>query len=168
MDASEFIQITLRDLHGGLRAEVAPLSQEQMLATPADGVNTISFLLWHYMRSDDQVLHRYAGRAPLWETGGWAARLGGMEGNGTGFTHEQMLAVAPNKDELLAYAERVWEEVPVLLSSLSPADLDRPVNPERPSMTLGRSIANVVVGHGFWHLGDVRFTKGLMGMPFAR
>ena len=166
MDATEFIRMTLRDLHSGFRSEIETLSEAQMLATPAEGANTISFLLWHFVRTEDKVLHRHVGRASIWETGSWAARLGDKEGQGTGFTYEQVRAVAPRKDELLAYAGMVWEEVPALISSLAPA-LDE-VDPERPSQTVARTIASVVVGHGFWHLGDIRFTKGLMGMPFAR
>lgn len=46
-------------------------------------------------------------------------------------------------------------------------DLGRALNPDCPNMTLGRSIANLVVCHGFWYLGDIRYTKSLMGMPFA-
>lgn len=167
MDADEFIRMTLRDLHSGFRSEVETLSEAQMRATPAEGANTISFLLWHFVRTEDQVLHRHLGRASTWAADSWATRLGDTEGQGTGFSYEQVLAVAPSKDELLAYAGAVWDEVPELIASLAPA-LDRPVNPERPSQTVARSIASVVVGHGFWHLGDIRFTKGLMGMPFAR
>lgn len=170
MEASEFIGIALNDLHAGLRAEIKPLTQEQLLARPAAGVNTIAFLLWHYVRGEDSLLsQQVAGRQPVWVAGGWAARLGVTEeGGGTGFTEEQMLSIRPDKDELLAYCEQVWSDVPEILKALPAADLDRPTNPERPTMTVGRSIANFVVGHGFWHLGDIRYTKGLMGMPFAR
>lgn len=170
MNAAEFINSTLGDLHTGFRNEVAPLSQEQLLARPAPGVNTIAFLLWHFTRGEDMVLNRQiAGRDPVWVSGGWEKRIGAAaEGAGTGFTEEQMLSVHPAKDDLLAYCEQVWAGVPGIVGALSDADLDRVLNPERPSMTAGRSISNFVVGHGFWHLGDVRYTKGLMGMPFAR
>ena len=170
MNAAEFIEVTLRDLHAGLRAELTPLTQEQVLATPAEGVNTIAFLLWHYVRSEDSVLNQQAaGRPAIWVANRWAERLGVTEeGGGTGFTEEQMLSIRPAKEDLLAYCEEVWADVPTILKGVSDVELDRALNPERPTMTLGRSIANFVVGHGFWHLGDIRYTKGLMGMPFAR
>lgn len=54
------------------------------------------------------------------------------------------------------------------LSTLTEADLDKAPNPERPTMTLGRSLSNLVLGHAFWHLGDIRFLKGMQGMPWGR
>lgn len=170
MNGPEFINTTLRDLHSGLRAELTPLTQEQILTVPAPGANTIGFLVWHYVRGEDSLLYgSAAGRDSIWVANNWAEKLGSEHaGSGTGFTEEQMLSIRPSKDDLLAYCEQVWEGVPGILEKLTDADLDRAPNPERPTMTLGRSIANFVVGHGFWHLGDVRYTKGLMGMPFSR
>ena len=169
MDATEYINIMLRDLHDGLRADIEALTQEQFTQQPAEGANTIAFLLWHATRLEDLQLHGVHGREPVWVSGGWAERLGlDAEDLGTGLTEERMLAFQPAKEEVLTYAEAVWEASPALVSALTPERLDEPLNPERPRMTAGRSLANFAVGHAWLHLGEIRFAKGLMGMPFAR
>lgn len=169
MDAGEYINVMLRDLHGGFRADVEALSQEQFVHQPAPGANTVAFLFWHSTRFEDLQLAQHTGREPIWAAGGWAARLGlDADDLGTGFTEEQMIAFQPAKEDVLAYAEAVWEATPDLVSSLSPERLSMPLDPERPRMTVGRAIANFAVGHGWLHLGEIRFVKGMMGMPFAR
>jgi uncharacterized damage-inducible protein DinB len=169
MEANEFIDVMLRDLHGGLRADIEPLTQEQLVHQPAGGANTVAFLLWHATRFEDNMLRRQHGEDSLWTAEGWHERLGlEPSDTGTGFSEEQVLAFQPAKEELLAYVERVWEATPDLVARLSAEKLGEAPNPERPRMTVGRSLANFVVGHGWIHLGDIRFTKGLMGMPFSR
>ena len=115
------------------------------------------------------MLAQQAGQEPLWAAEKWNERLGlADEDLGTGFTEDQVKAFAPAKEDLMAYAEAVWERTPGFLEPLTSDRLDIAPNPERPRMTVGRSLANFVVGHGWLHLGELRFVKGLMGMPFAR
>lgn len=169
MNAADYINVMLRDLHGGFRADVEALTQEQFVHQPVEGANTVAFLFWHSTRFEDLQLAGLSGSVPVWTSGGWAARLG-LEADdlGTGFSEEQMIAFQPAKEDVLAYAEAVWEATPALVSALSAERLAEPIDPERPRMTVGRSIANFAVGHGWLHLGEIRFAKGLMGMPFAR
>ncbi len=159
----------LRDMHGGFRSDVDALTQEQFVHQPAEGANTAAFLLWHPIRFEDNMLAQQAGQEPLWAAEKWNERLGlADEDLGTGFTEDQVKAFAPAKEDLMAYAEAVWERTPGFLEPLTSDRLDIAPNPERPRMTVGRSLANFVVGHGWLHLGELRFVKGLMGMPFAR
>ncbi|MDP6607333.1 MAG: DinB family protein [Dehalococcoidia bacterium] len=170
MEAAQFIDSMLWDMHTGFRTEVEPLSDDQLLHQPKEGANTIAFLLWHATLFEDQQLHRLAASTePLWESERWFERLGLEQSDlGTGFTDEQVVAFRPDRGELMAYCERIWEVSPSLVARLTPERLDEALDPERPRMTVGRSISNFVLGHGFWHLGDIRYTKGLMGMPFSR
>ncbi len=170
METSEFIGTMLRDLHSGLRSDVETLTREQMVHQPAPGANTVAFLFWHATRFEDNQLHRLvAAEEPIWVSERWFERFGLEPSDiGTGFSEEQVLAFQPAQEELLAYAEQVWEASSGLVAQLSSELLDSVPNPERPRMTVGRSLANFMVGHGWLHLGDIRFTKGLMGMPFSR
>ena len=169
MDATQLITTMLEDLQRGFRREVEPLTQEQFVARPTPEANTVAFVLWHVTRTEDNIVHgQVTSGTPLWVAEGWHDRLGlEPDEGGTGFTAEQVGAFQPRKEDLIAYCERVWEVAPGLLSTLTEEDLDRAPNPDRPHMTLGRSLANFMLGHGFWHLGDIRFIKGLQGMPFS-
>ena len=170
MDASQFIRTMYTDLIRGFRAEVESLTPEEMYFRPTDDANSIAFILWHSTRSQDTNVHSLVKGIPsLWESEGWHQRFGlSAKDGGTGFNGEQVGAFRPEKEELLAYCHRVWEVVPGILDDLTEAHLDSAPNQERPTMTVGRSLANFALGHGFWHLGDIRFLKGLQGQPFGR
>ena len=172
MNAIQFIQSTLFELNRSFVVEVEPLTTEQMFYRPAPEANSISFLLWHFPRVEDNTFHRVstiAGTPTVWERGGWYERFGLNEsGSGSGFTPEQVAAFKPDKDLMVKYAESVRESVNDGLSTMTDDDLDRPLNPDNPRLTVGRQIQSIIVGHGFFHLGEIRFLKGLQGMPFPR
>ncbi|MQF48503.1 DinB family protein [SAR202 cluster bacterium AC-647-N09_OGT_505m] len=172
MNAIQFIQSTLFELNRSLVLEVEPLTTEQMLYRPTPEANSISFLLWHFSRSEDGTFHRIStidGTPTVWERDGWYERFGLEESrSGSGFTPDQVAALKPDKDSLVAYVESIRQSVNDGLSIMTDDDLDRPLNPDNPRLTVGRQIQSIVVGHGFFHLGEIRFLKGLQGMPFPR
>lgn len=171
MNSIQFIQMALDELHRSLRAEARELTQEQLTYRPTPEANTIAFLLWHFMRTEDNVIHRSV-REPgpsVWEAGTWYERFGlSPTDNGTGFTAGQVGAFSPAKDDLVAYVRAAWEASDAAVAALSEADLDRALDPERPQRTVGQVIQSIIVGHGYYHLGEIRFLKGLQGMPFPR
>ncbi len=168
MKATELMNSMFSDMHRAMRAEVEPLTDEQLLHRPGPNINSIAFVVWHYSRIEDDVIHsQAAGTKAIWGEERWYERLGlDVEASGMGFNDDQVGEFRPDRDQLLAYCDSVWAATPPLIEALSEADLDRPLNPERPRMTLGRSIANFALAHGFWHLGDIRFLKGMQGMRF--
>lgn len=171
MNSIQFIQMALDELHRSFRAEVRELTPEQLRYRPSAEANTVNFLVWHWARVEDSTIHNNIGepRPLIWTAGRWHERLGVEENaSGTGFNGEQVGAFQPDRDELLAYFRAVWEESDAAIATLTDDDLDRVLNPERPQMTLGRSLQSLLIGHGYWHLGEVRFLKGLQGMPFSR
>lgn len=169
MKATELMVSMFTDMHRALLAEAEPLSQEQLTHRPAENVNSIAFVLWHYARIEDNLIHsQVAGVQSIWDSEKWYERFGlDAEASGMGFADEQVGDFKPAKEVLLEYCSAVWSATPPLVEALSDEDLDRAPNPDRPRMTLGRSIANFTIGHGFWHLGDVRFIKGMQGMRYA-
>ena len=79
------------------------------------------------------------------------------------FEHPQIQTNTDSRQE-----EQPREAVQDGLSKMTDEDLDRPINLDNPRQTVGRQIQSIIVGHGFFHLGEVRFLKGLQGMPFPR
>ena len=172
VNAIEFIQSTLFELNRSFVNEVEPLTSVQMLYRPTPQANSISFLLWHFSRTEDNVFHRVSsidGTASVWDRERWHERLGLQEtGSGSGFTPDQVEAFKPSKEGLVDYMESIRQAVQDGLSKMTDDDLDRPLDPDNPRQTVGRQIQSIIVGHGFFHLGEVRFLKGLQGMPFPR
>ena len=172
MNAIQFIQSALFELNRSFIVEVEPLTPEQMLYRPTPEANSISFLLWHFPRIEDSVFHRVrvmGGTPPIWESQRWFERFGVKESDtGAGFTPDQVAEFKPDKELMTPYVEAVRLAVQDGLSNMTDDDLDRPLNPDNPRLTVGRQIQSVIIGHGFFHLGEVRFLKGLQGMPFPR
>lgn len=172
MNAIQFIQSTLFELNRSFISEVRPLTSEQMLYRPTPEANSISFLLWHFPRTEDSMFHSIStinGTPTVWDRDGWFERFGLNESSsGSGFTPQQVASLDPDKDLLITYVDSVRESVQEALAGMTDEDLDRPLNPDNPRATVGRQIQSFIVGHGFFHLGEIRFLKGLQGMPFPR
>ena len=172
MNAIEFIQSTLFELNRSFVNEVEPLTTVHMLYRPTPQANSISFLLWHFTRTEDNSFHRVSsveGAPSVWERERWHEKLALPEtGSGTGFTPDQVEELKPSKEGLVGYMEAVRQSVSDGLSKMTDDDLDRPLDPDNPRQTVGRNIQSIIIGHGFFHLGEIRFLKGLQGMPFPR
>jgi len=164
--------MALNELHRSLVRELEGLTPEQMAFRPTPEASSINFLTWHLARVEDNLLHRtivQPNSPSLWEQERWYERFGlKSQDMGTGFTPEQVEALQPDKQTLISYAERVFSAVMTGLDAMTDEDLDRVPNPERPRNSVGQMIQSLLIGHGYWHLGEVHFLKGLQGMPFGR
>ena len=172
MDTIQFIQSSLFEVFRSFLAEIAPLENSEMLFRPTPESNSISFLVWHFPRIADRAFHLShtpEGTTPVWDREKWHEKFGlEKTDTGTGFNAEQVAAFNPDRELLIGYLESVQKALDDGLSQMTSKDLDRPLNPENPRATEGRQIQSIVIGHGFFHLGEVRFLKGLQGMPFSR
>lgn len=172
MNAIEFIQSTLFELYRSFVIEVEPLSDEEMLYRPITEANSISFLLWHFPRSGDSAFHGVSteeGVLSVWERERWYQKLGLKESDsGTGFDPSQVAEFRPDKNLLINYVESVRLSINDGLSRMTDSDLDKPLHSNNPRITIGRHIQSNIIGHGFFHLGEIRFLKGLQGHQFPR
>jgi hypothetical protein len=169
VDTIQFIQSSLYEVFRSFLAEITPLEPAEMLFRPTTEANSIAFLVWHYPRIADTVFHRSQGTSTVSEREKWYEAFGLAETDtGTGFGTEQVAAFQPNRKLLIGHLESVQKALDDGLSQMTSSDLDRPLNPENPRATVGRQIQSIIIGHGFFHLGEVRFLKGLQGMPFSR
>ncbi|MBI4216989.1 MAG: DinB family protein [Chloroflexi bacterium] len=177
MKTVDFIHSALSDLTRATLAEVKDLTPEQMAWQPSpsgsppglagQAGNPVNFIFWHMTRSLDNFCHRYVGKPAVWEVEKWHDRLRmdpTKQGTGTPVAEVGQMAF-PSKVELLAYAERAYAGCLECVKELTEEKLNQVTNPERPTMTLGRQVHAFVLGHGWWHLGEIRYIKGLMGIP---
>lgn len=115
-------------------------------------------------------MHSLLGKPPIWQSQKWGEKLG-MEasGHGTGFQEPEVDKVASLPlPEVMAYAESVIQATDEYLGSLDDDKLDFVPDPARPKRTIGMILRNFVLAHGWWHLGEIKYLKGLQGMPAAR
>ncbi len=170
MKAVEFIHTFVKEFHNAMIEDVKVLNQEQLAWKPAPNANPIGFLFWHTICTEDMMVHGLQGKASVWESEKWYEKCGMDAGvQGTGFQEPEVDKVAALPlSELLAYAERVTKNIEDYIKTLDDAGLDHIPNPDRPRRTVGMALRNFVLAHGWWHLGEIKYLKGMQGMPAAR
>jgi len=170
MKAIEFVQSAISELHGVMIDDVKVLKQEQLAWKPAPGANPVGFLFWHYMRTADNMIQSFQGKPSIWESEKWHEKLRmDAKAQGTGFKEPEVAKVAALPlAELIAYGQRVAGAANDYLKSLDDAKLDYAPDPQRPQRTIGMMLRNFLIAHGWWHLGEIKYVKGMLGMPAAR
>ncbi len=159
----------LRQLHERLQNLVSDLTDEQLRWSPMPGAHCLAFALWHIARCDDNYLRAHVqGRPEIWDEDGWAERWG-MDAESTGMLlsdEEASDLVFPPKEEILAYAKRVWDEVEEYVTGLSSEDTAQPVgHVERTTgLSRGQLFITHVYGHDNRHMGEMEYIKGLLGL----
>ena len=148
-------------VHGVL--EVTP--QDRLGTPPAEGANTIAWLVWHLTRIQDDHVAEVAGSEQVWTAKGFAADFGlPFDDHATGYGHgaEDVAAVRLSAEQLTAYADAVHEATRRYVETLTDDDLPRVVD-ERwdPPVTLGVRLVSVV-SDDLQHAGQAAYVRGLI------
>ncbi len=170
MTLLESLATDLRRLHDALDKSLDGLTPEQLHMVPAGHpkANTIAWNLWHYARTEDNVV-RFAlqnRRPTVWVEGGYPEALGlHPAAQGTGMSTEEAQALRLKDPALFAgYMKKVWASSEEYVQTLTPADLDRKVALKFVGeMPLARVLATVGVTHGFTHFGEIELARTLVG-----
>lgn len=170
MNGVEFVQSAISELHSAMIDHVKVLTQKHLAWKPAPKANPIGFLFWHLMRTEDNMIQGLQGKPSIWESEDWCGKLDiDPKAQGTGFEEAEVekVCVLPLSD-LTAYAERVIQSTEDYLKTLDDTKLDHAPNPERPRRTIGAMLRSFILAHGYGHLGQILYLKGMQGMPAAR
>lgn len=156
------------DAFGRIREEVASVLDglDPRLLTWRAGseANTISWLVWHLTRVQDDHVAGAFGRDQIWLSRGWADRFGlpfdrGEIGYGQAPADVERVEVP---SELLGgYHEAVAEQTISIVEHLDESDLARVVD-ERwdPPVTLGVRLVSVV-SDCLQHAGQAAYVRGI-------
>src|SRR5438445_3851381 len=170
LTATDFIRANLRRLHAGLDKVMVELTPDQLHAVPAGHpkANTIGWGVWHYTRTEDNIVRWVIQerKPPIWVEAGYGEKLGlppAAQGTGMSTAEAQALRI---KDVALfrEYMNKVWASTDEYLAKVDPAALDatvtiKPVG-DMPAL---RALAQVCVGHGSLHLGEIELARTLVG-----
>ena len=175
LSAADFMQLGLTRLHKSLDRAMADLTPEQLHAIPAGHprANSIAFGLWHYARTEDNVV-RYLlqdRRPTVWGEGGYAEKLGlPPVAQGTGMSTAEAQALRITDVPLFReYMSRVWASTDEFLARpdrdamLSKTVTVKPLG-EMPAI---RALGQVCMTHGFTHLGEIELIRTLQGLKPA-
>jgi hypothetical protein len=170
MNIIDFFRISQKRLHNDLRASVRDLTVEEWhYRIPGTG-NSIAFIFWHCVRTEDGILHFILqGRTPIWNEGNWHQRFGlHPRIQGTGMPMEEAHALQINDPALfLQYAEQVWKEFEEYLANITDGGKElsermvtvKPIGTIPAIMTIGQ----ICLTHLYSHAGEIALLLGAQG-----
>ncbi|MDI6101286.1 DinB family protein [Actinoplanes sp. NEAU-A12] len=166
MDVTGVLADGFGRLPGSIEAAVRDLTPSRLGWAPKPGANPIGWLVWHLTRVQDSHVTEITGGEQIYVTGDWAARFGlkaDPSDTGYGHTAEQVAGVRPESwQTLVEYYGAVHDRTTRLLESLTPADLDRIVDPAwDPPVTLGVRLVSVL-DDDVRHAGQAAYVRGLL------
>ncbi|SNR72215.1 Protein of unknown function [Haloechinothrix alba] len=128
--------------------------------------NSITWLVWHLTRVQDDHIADAAGTEQVWTAYGWSHRFGLAlpdESIGYGHTSEDAAAVRVDSPELLTdYHDAVHDQTVAFVAGLGDADLAQVIDEGwDPPVTLGVRLISVI-GDDLQHAGQAAFLRGLL------
>jgi hypothetical protein len=170
MKTHEFIHQELRRLHTLLEKGTADLTSEEWHATPCDSSNSIAFVLWHYVRTEDNIVRFLLQdrRPTVWMEGGYAEKLGlppVAQGTGMSLEDAQSLRIG-DFDTFSRYVAEVWASTDQYLNNPDESRFGEIIT-VRPlgEMPRIRALGQVCASHGFGHAGHIDLLRQLMDKP---
>jgi hypothetical protein len=164
MNSLEILQKGLKQMHGNIVNSVKDLSDTQLHFNPMGKGNSIAFLFWHYVRTEDIVMNMMIRKQkPIWNEKGWDVKLKmDPKAQGSGMTDEAARAVRiESLSDFLAYTEAVFTESEKYVATLTDADLEKEMDSPLGKRTLFNFISGINVDHGVGHIAEIEYIKGL-------
>jgi hypothetical protein len=166
MQYAQFWVAIYSRLYNELEQVLKDLSVEELNYQPGQGLNSIGWLAWHTIRSQDRMNADILGEEQLWIRDQWYLRFNRQpDPNDTGYGHSMQQAVgfrAPDVPTYLdcyrAVAARTQQ---YLTTRLSPDDLERIVtSPALGTNTVAGRMSGTI--NNFQHVGQAGYVKGML------
>ncbi len=179
----ELLRNRIRTLNTLYERAVSDMTLEHVNHHERAGVLPIAFSLSHYIRSQDQSISGpFLGERPLWEAGGWAAKVGAtVDRLGREETVQEMEQIRfGDIDAWRAYQAQVIARTQGVLGTLTEEMLLHAMLPKLPpnmlqtfcAMTIGPDaplrrlevLECFVYQHGLRHMGEIEHGRALVGL----
>lgn len=169
MTPHEILRSGLRDLHAMLDTVVDGMTAAQLNFRPSEGGVSAFFSLWHFVRTEDNIVNFVVQRRnTAWLDGGYDERFGlPRTSQGTGMTTAEANAVRlEDVAGWREYQSRVWTATDEFLARISPAEFDQTRVTIKPlgEMPLWNGLFGVCLTHGYRHVGEIEYVRGVQGL----
>ena len=164
MDSITYLKTGLNKMHENLLKSVNELSDEQLHFNPMGKGNSIAFLFWHTVRTEDLVLNMMVRKQkPVWNIQGWDAKLNmDPKSQGTGMSDEDARKVRiTNMGDFLTYTDAVFQGTQTYFDGLTEDDLEKELDTPMGRMTLLDMLGAMTIEHGIGHIAEIEYIKGL-------
>ena len=165
--AVDLLADSFRAVRSAVDATVEGLTAEQLAFRPSPTSNSITWLIWHLSRVQDDQVARAFGRDQVWSADGWTAHFAlpfDSDATGYGQSPEEAATVWVESGALLTeYHDAVSQQTLELMARLSDHDLARVVDETQDqSITLGIRL-NSIANDDLQHVGQAGYVRGLLG-----
>jgi hypothetical protein len=165
MEGPEVVAGAFGRLSGILERSLEGLTLEQLTIQPSPDSNPIGWLCWHLARVQDDHVSNLVGCEQAWVADGWHKKFNlpaDPTNFGTGDSVERVRAFrAPDAQTLLDYYNAVHQRTQEYLATLTPEEMDKPVNDDRwtPPPSVGVRLISIL-GDNTQHTGQVAYLRG--------
>ncbi len=172
MDTRDLLIDGITQLSEWMDEALNGLTAEQLNWLPDGKTTSIGFSAWHIMRTSDNIVNFvFQNRKPtIWLERGYVDRLALPKNDqGTGMPLDNARAIQISDPAVLReYGKAVAADVVAFLKGANMDDLDeiqmiKPLG-EMPKINVVRQ---VMMTHGFMHLGEINLIRGIMGFQFS-
>ena len=166
MDLLKYLAGEIRGMHGLYERVTVDLTDKQVNHVPEGGHQNLAVCLWHYVRTEDNVIQFVIQRKPtVWMEGGWDKKFGlDAKSQGTGFSEDEARAFRIHGfADFREYMNQVFRKTEEYVAALTAEEAERKIT-VKPlgEMTILQNISGMVMTHGYRHLGEIEFAKGLV------
>ncbi|MEV6955854.1 DUF664 domain-containing protein [Streptomyces sp. NPDC051183] len=166
MKGTELLADAFGRVHEVVHEAVEGLSAERLNARVDPEANSITWLVWHLTRIQDDHVADAGGLEQVWHAGKWADRFAlPLPAGSTGYGHTAQQAGSVRVDSgelLLGYFDAVHAQTGRFLRGLAATDLDRVVDEAwDPPVTLGVRLVSVIADD-LQHAGQAAFLRGVL------
>jgi hypothetical protein len=159
----------MTSMHNLLDKAVEDMTLEQLNFRPSEGGVSPFFSLWHYVRTEDNIVNWVIQRrSTVWLEGGFDERLGlPRTSQGTGMSEEEARALVLRDLTIWQeYQPRVWQATAGYLAAMDPAEFQarRVTIKPLPEMSLWDGLYGICLSHGYRHIGEIEYARGIIGL----
>lgn len=163
------LRSSLRSMHALLDKAVEGMTAEQLNFRPQEGGVSGFFSLWHYVRTEDNIINFVTqGRPTVWLIGSYDEVFGlPRNSQGTGMTEDEANAVrVADVAKWHEYQQGVWKATDEYLAAMSPDEFNQRKVTIKPlgEMSLWDGIYGVCLSHGYRHVGEIEYVRGVQGL----
>ncbi|MGH3471038.1 MAG: DinB family protein, partial [Nocardioidaceae bacterium] len=131
MSSAELLGDAFGRINSLVHHGVDGLTLEQLTFTPDPDANSISWLIWHLTRIEDDHIAGVADIEQVWLSSQWRVRFDlPFEPTATGYGHgaSEVAAVVVDAERLVGYQDAVYEQTRRFVGGLQESDLPRIVD----------------------------------------
>jgi len=170
MDARDVLIDGIQQMQDWMDDALKPLTTQQLNWLPEGKTVNAGFNAWHVWRTQDNIVNFvFQQKQPIWMRDGYVERMALPKvAQGTGMSMEEARALRFEDPALLReYGAKVGVEVLAWLKDVPEATLAE-VQMIKPlgEMPKWRVVRQVLMTHGFMHLGEINAIKGVLGLQF--